>query len=408
MYDKNLLKNYARLVYKVGVNLQNGQGLEIACPVELYKIAEIFTETAYESGAGIVNVRWIDQKTDKLKYLHADFDLLQKIPKWQVSSKEYLLDNDFCYVAIDADDPNAFSSVPSQRLGAYVKAKSKAFKKFSDGVMANAIRWCVVSVPSKNWAKLVFPKEKNPEKRLFSEIVKTMRLDTPDPVAEWEKHVQTLEKRATYLNDKRFYALRFKSGNGTDLTVGLCDDHVWLSAREKARDGVYFVANMPTEEVFTAPHNKRINGVVKSALPLCYNGNKIEDFTLTFKDGKIIDFTAEKGYSTLKELIATDDGTLSLGEVALIGKNSPIAKSGILFYNTLFDENASCHLAIGKSYPTNVRNGENLTDGQLEQKGANDSHEHVDFMIGTKDLSVTGIACDGQETVIFSDGEWAI
>lgn len=408
MYDKNLLKKYASLVYKVGVNLQNGQGLEIACPVELYKIAEIFTETAYESGAGIVNVRWLDQKTDKLKYLHADVDLLQKIPKWQVLSKEYLIDNDFCYVAIDADDPNAFSSVPSQRLGAYVKAKSKAFKKFSDGVMANAIRWCVVSVPSKNWAKLVFPKEKNPEKRLFSEIVKTMRLDCADPVAEWEKHVNTLEKRATYLNDKRFCALHFKSGNGTDLTVGLCDDHVWLSAREKARDGVYFVANMPTEEVFTAPHNKRINGVVKSALPLCYNGNKIEDFTLTFKDGKIIDFTAEKGYSTLKELIATDEGTLSLGEVALIGKNSPIAKSGILFYNTLFDENASCHLAIGKSYPTNVKNGENLTEEELEKKGANDSHEHVDFMIGTKDLSVTGIAQNGEETVIFSDGEWAI
>ena len=408
MYNKNLLKKYARLVYKVGVNLQNGQGLEIACPVELYKIAEIFTETAYESGAGIVNVRWLDQKTDKLKCLHADVDLLQKIPKWQVLSKEYLIDNDFCYVAIDSDDPNAFSSVPSQRLGAYVKAKSKAFKKFSDGVMANAIRWCVVSVPSKNWAKLVFPKEKNPEKRLFSEIVKTMRLDCADPVAEWEKHVNTLEKRATYLNDKHFYALRFKSGNGTDLTVGLCDDHVWLSAREKARDGVYFVANMPTEEVFTAPHNKRINGVVKSALPLCYNGNKIEDFTLTFKDGKIIDFTAEKGYSTLKELIATDEGTLSLGEVALIGKNSPIAKSGILFYNTLFDENASCHLAIGKSYPTNVKNGETLTEEELEKKGANDSHEHVDFMIGTKDLSVMGIAKNGEETMIFSDGEWAI
>lgn len=408
MYDKNILKNYARLVYKVGVNLQNGQGLEIACPVELYKIAEIFTETAYESGAGIVNVRWVDQKTDKLKYLHADVDRLRKIPKWQVLSKEYLLDNDFCYVAIDSDDPDAFSSVPSQRLSAYVKAKSKAFKKFSDGVMANAIRWCVVSLPSKKWAKTVFPKEKNPEKRLFSEIVKTMRLDSPDPVAEWEKHVRTLERRANFLNDERFYALRFKSGNGTDLTVGLCDDHVWLSAREKARDGVYFVANMPTEEVFTAPHNKRIDGVVKSALPLCYNGNKIDNFSLSFKDGKIIGFTAEKGYSTLKELIATDDGTLSLGEVALIGKNSPIAKSGILFYNTLFDENASCHLAIGKSYPTNVRNGENLTEEELEKKGANDSHEHVDFMIGTKDLSVTGISRDGKETVIFSDGEWVI
>ena len=190
--------------------------------------------------------------------------------------------------------------------------------------------------------------------------------------------------------------------------MGLADDHLWLSARELAKDGKYFVANMPTEEVFTAPHRLKVDGVLKSAMPLCENGQIIDEFTITFKKGKIVDFSAKKGYDTLKHLIETDDGTMRLGEVALIGKNSPIAKSGVLFYNTLFDENASCHLAIGKAYPTTIKGGDKLSVKDLKEKGANDSAEHVDFMIGTTDLSVIGIKKDGSKFVLFKDGEWAI
>ena len=316
--------------------------------------------------------------------------------------------NGFCYIAVAADDPAAFKDVPSEKIAAAAKARAKALKKFSDEVMSNGLRWCVVSVPTLAWAKQVFPDSKNPEEALSEAIEKTMRLDYPDPTSEWQKHIETLERRANFLNSARFEYLIFENSLGTNLKVGLADEHLWLSAKEIAKDGKYFVANMPTEEVFTAPHRLKVDGVLKSAMPLCENGQIIDGFTITFKKGKIVDFSAEKGYETLKHLIETDDGTMRLGEVALIGKNSPIAKSGILFYNTLFDENASCHLAIGKAYPTTVKNGDKLSPKELKEKGLNDSAEHVDFMIGTSDLSVIGIKKDGSKFVLFKDGEWAI
>ena len=408
MLTGKTLENFAKLVLSIGVNLQSGQGLEIACPVEKREVAAALTEQAYKLGAKIVRVRWEDENVDRLNYLYADVSALTDIPKWFVDSKNYLVEKGFCYVAISADDPSAFKDVPTNKLGEAVKARSKALKKFSDCVMSNGIRWCVVSVPTLAWAKQVFPNSANPEEDLSIAIEKSMRLDFPDPVGVWKEHVLTLEKRAEFLNYKRFDYLTFKNSKGTDLKVGLADDHVWGSAREKAKDGVSFIANMPTEEVFTAPHAFRVDGTLKSAMPLCENGQIIDGFSITFEGGKIVDFSAEKGYDTLKNIIDTDDGTKRLGEVALIGKNSPIAKSGILFYNTLFDENASCHLAIGKAYPTCVLNGQTLTKKELTEKGVNDSTEHVDFMIGTDDLVVTGYDKDGNATPIFIDGEWCI
>lgn len=235
-----------------------------------------------------------------------------------------------------------------------------------------------------------------------------MRLDKENPEKEWDEHIFTLSKRANFLTNCDFDYLHFENSIGTDLKVGLADGHVWLSAKEKAEDGVEFIANMPTEEVFTAPHLKRVEGKVFSALPLSYNGQIIDGFSLEFKEGKIVNFAAKKGYSALKSLIETDEGTLRLGEVALIGKNSPIAQSGILFYNTLFDENASCHIAIGKGYPTTIKGGENLSKDELLSRGVNDSVEHVDFMIGTPDLKVTGVKKSGEKVTLFIDGEWAI
>ena len=402
------LYDFAELVLGIGVNLQKGQGLEIVCPVEKSEVAVAFSEKAYEMGARIVNVRWSCEKTDRVNYLYAEEEALTDIPKWFVDSKNYLVKKGFCYVAIDAEDPSAFKDVPSEKLAAVSKKKSKLLKAFSDEVMSNGIRWCVVSVPTESWAKKIFPAAADPVEELSSAIEKTMRLDEKNPLEAWQKHIATLNRRAEFMNAKNFEYLHYTSANGTDLMLGLAENHVWVSAQEKAKDGVPFVANMPTEEIFTAPHKDKINGVVKSALPLSYNGQIIENFSFTFKKGKVVDFSAEKGYDVLKKLLETDAGTLSLGEAALIGKNSPIAKSGILFLNTLFDENASCHLALGKGYPTTVKGGAEMTVKELKKLGVNDSVEHVDFMIGSPDLSVTGIGYDKSETPLFVDGEWVI
>ncbi len=402
------LYDFAELVLGVGVNLQKGQGLEIVCPVEKSEVAVAFSEKAYEMGARIVNVRWSCEKTDRVNYLYAEEEALTDIPKWFVDSKNYLVKKGFCYVAIDAEDPSAFKDVPSEKLAAVSKKKSKLLKAFSDEVMSNGIRWCVVSVPTESWAKKIFPAAADPVEELSFAIEKTMRLDEKNPLEAWQKHIDTLNRRAEFMNAKNFEYLHYTSANGTDLMLGLAENHVWVSAQEKAKDGVPFVANMPTEEIFTAPHKDKINGVVKSALPLSYNGQIIDNFSFTFKKGKVVDFSAEKGYDVLKKLLETDAGTLSLGEAALIGKNSPIAKSGILFLNTLFDENASCHLALGKGYPTTVKGGAEMTVKELKKLGVNDSVEHVDFMIGSPDLSVTGIGYDKSETPLFVDGEWVI
>lgn len=406
--QKETLKKFAEIVLGIGVNLQENQGLEIICPVEKSEVAAALTETAYKMKAKIVNVRWECDSVDRLNYLNASVKTLTDIPKWYVDSKNYLVKNDFCYVAISAEDPSAFSDVPPEKLAEAAKARGKALKKFFEHVMSNGIRWCVVSVPTEKWAKQVFPQAENPEKELSEAIEKTMRLNKSNPVKEWKKHIAVLNSRAEFLNSHNFEYLHFKNGSGTDFTVGLCDGHKWISAEEQAKDGLPFVANMPTEEIFTAPHRLKADGVVKSAMPLCYSGKIIDGFTIKFKSGKVVDFSAEKGYETLKNLIETDKGTFRLGEVALIGKNSPVAQSGILFYNTLFDENASCHIALGKGYPTTISGGEKLPVKERTKRGLNDSIEHVDFMIGTPDINIEGIMKDGSKVPLFENGDWVI
>ena len=283
MISGKKLDDFAHLVLELGVNLQKGQPLELLCPTSKREIAVAFTKKAYELGAKLVHVRWEDEEIDKINYLSAKTDDLAKVPKWVIESKNHLVDEGYCYVAISAEDPSAFKDVPAEKLAKISSAKSKALKKFSDQVMTNAIRWCVISVPTKSWADVVFNGDEKSEEKLSLAIEKSMRLDTENPVSAWEEHIINLNAHAKFLNEKRFSYLHFKSKNGTDLKVGLADNHVWLSAQEKAKDGVEFVANMPTEEIFTAPHKNRVDGVVKSALPLSFNGQIVEDFTLTFR-----------------------------------------------------------------------------------------------------------------------------
>ena len=406
MINNKILEKYCLLVLKKGVNLQKDQGLVIICPIEQKDVAIKMTETAYKIGAKKVDVRWQEEKIDRLSYQYASTETLTDIPKWFVDSRNYLVKEGYCYVAIDGDDPEAFSGIDAMKLATISEARSKKLKKFSDAVMENRIRWCVVSVPTENWAKKVYPNSDDPLSLLSSAIERTMRLDTQDPVKEWDNHVIALEKRADFLNNANFKYLRYTSANGTDFKVGLAKDHIWLSAKEKAKDGIDFIANMPTEEVFTAPDCFMAEGVIKSAMPLSYNGQIIDGFTLYFNEGKVIDFSAEKGYETLKGLLTTDKGAKRLGEVAIIGKSSPIAREKTLFFNTLFDENASCHFALGKAYPTTVK-GER-TKKELREMGVNDSVIHVDFMVGTSDMKIVGVKANGEQTVIFNEGDWVI
>lgn len=402
------IEKLATLALKVGVNLQKGQKVVMLCDVTNHEVARIFCKKAYELGASLAKVEWRDEKLLRLNYEKADVDEMKKILPSYVNMKEEYVSENYCYVVIDADDPDLLCGIDGDKIQAVNMARRNALRKYNDLVMNNAIHWTIVAIPSPAWASRVFPNTPNAEEKLWEAIKKTIRLDEEDPVKAWQDHIATLTKRADFLNDKNFESVHFSSANGTDLTVGLADGHKWLSAEEQGMDGIKFIANMPTEEVFTAPHRLKVNGVLKSALPLCYDGNIIDEFSITFKDGKAVDYSAKQGYETLKNLIESDEGSHYLGEIALIGKNSPISNAGILYYNTLFDENASCHLAIGKAYPTTLFGGDKMSKEELLSAGANDSLVHCDFMIGTKDLIVTGIQKDGTKIPLFTDGEWCI
>lgn len=405
---KDFYLRYADLAVKIGVNLQKGQRLEIVCPTEREDFALILAETAYKNGAKTVRINWENQKAERLDFIYAKKEDLCQIPKWLIEQKNALVEDGACYIYVDAEDPNAFLGLDEEKISAYISAKAKALKNYKDAVMSNGIRWCVISVPSKVWAETVFNGDKDAFNKLELAIEKCMRLDSENYFNEWQNHIKKLSDRANFLNHENFEYLHFESSNGTNLKVGLTNGHIWTSAMEKAKDGVNFIANMPTEEIFTCPHRLKVDGVVKNALPLALNGNIVDGFTIKFEKGEVVDFSADKGYETLKRLIETDDGTKRIGEVALIGKNSPIKNTGVLFYNTLFDENASCHLALGKAYPTTVKNGDKMTEEELLSAGLNDSVEHIDFMFGTDDLSVTGVKHDGAKIPLFIDGEWCI
>ncbi|MGL5244459.1 MAG: aminopeptidase, partial [Sarcina sp.] len=314
-----------------------------------------------------------------------------------------------CFLSISASDPELLKDVEPTKIATFRKASSIASKEFSERLMSNENCWSIVSIPTIGWAKKVFPDSSSEEaiEKLWNEIFKIVRVDTENPVKAWYEHTKNLSNKMNFLNNQNLKSVHFKNSLGTDLTIELADTHLWVGGAEKSQNGVEFIANMPTEEVFSMPKKTAVNGIVYSSKPLNYAGNIIDNFSLTFKNGKVIDFNAKKGYETLKHLLDTDEGAKYLGEVALVPFNSPISNSGIIFYNTLYDENASCHLALGKAYSACVKNGENLSEESLAKLGANNSLTHVDFMIGTSDLSITGLTIDNKEVKIFNNGNWA-
>lgn len=409
MNKENLLKKYAKLAIYQGVNVQKDQTLVISSPIECAEFTRMLVEEAYLKGAKEVVVQWNDELTSKLKYQYSPIEVFENVPEWVKESRLSYAKEGACFLSISASDPELLKDIDPKKIATFRKASSIASREFSTRLMSNENAWSIVSIPTVGWAKKVFPNvsEEEAVEKLWDAIFKIVRVDSCDPVKAWEEHKNTLKKNMDFLNSKRFKSLHYKNSLGTDLVMELPEKHVWAGGAEFTQDGVEFIANMPTEEIFSMPKKTGVNGKVVSSMPLNYGGNVINNFSLTFKDGKVVDFTAEEGYETLKNLLDTDEGAKYLGEVALVPYDSPISNSNIIFFNTLYDENASCHLAFGKAYSLCIKDGEKMTEEELAKEGANDSLTHVDFMIGTKDLEIIGTTYDNEEVKIFVDGNWA-
>lgn len=406
---KEKLKKYAELAVKVGINIQKGQTLVINAPLASAEFVRVVAKKAYESGAKNVHVEWTDEQLTLIKYLNAPEEAFSEYPMWKAKGMEEMAKAGAGFLSILAANPDLLKGVNSERIATANKTASKALAPYKNYVMSDKACWCVMSVPTKEWAAKVFPNLNEYEsiEKLWYNIFKATRVDKENPVAAWEEHINNFKSKLDYLNRKKFKKLHYKSSI-TDLTIELSEKHLWLGGGSYSEKGTYFVANMPTEEIFTLPKRDGVNGTVKSTKPLNYGGNLIEDFSITFENGKVIDFSAKQGYEILKKLIETDEGSHYLGEVALVPYDSPISNTNIIFYNTLFDENASCHLALGRAYPTCLEGGAEMSDVELKNNGANSSLTHVDFMVGSPDLNIDGETADGKIEPIFRNGNWAI
>ena len=353
---------------------------------------------------------WGDELLAHIRYAGGKKELFTEFPEWRRKFYTDYAEQGAAFVSIAARDPEIFKDIDPEKLKLSQQAAGAALLEYRARLMNNRNTWCVVSVPTRSWAQKVFPAVSADEAvaKLWQAIFKTVRIEAgADPVAAWRKHIAFLQKAAKFMNDNAFVSLHYTNDSGTDLTVELPEGHIWAGGAEDSELGVQFAANMPTEEVYTLPKREGVNGTVAASKPLNFNGNLIEGFKLTFQEGKVVDYSAEKGEEILKGLLETDEGARYLGEVALVPYDSPISQSGILFYNTLFDENASCHLALGKAYPTCIEGGESMDSVTLLQHGVNDSLLHEDFMIGTRDLDIVGTTKDGRQVQVFKDGNFA-
>ena len=403
------VKKYAELAIKVGVNVQEDQPLWISAPLGSEDFVRIVVKEAYLAGARNVHVQWYDEEIMRTHYELAPYDVFYEYPAWLAAAHEWVVDLNGAFLQIEANDPDLLKGIDPDRILNFEKASGDALDRFYEAIEKDQISWSIVAIPSNKWADKVFPDlpERDRIPSLWNRIFTSVRIDQPDPISAWQAHIQTLSGKAAQLNSLELRGLHYQS-MGTDLKIDLHEDHIWLTGASKTPKGTNFIANMPTEEVYTVPVKTGVNGTVTSTKPLAYNGNVIDDFTLTFVDGKITDVSAKEGEEILKKLIDTDEGASYLGEVALVPHHSPISDSGLLFFNTLFDENASNHLAIGSSYPTCMKDGDILSDEEREEKGLNDSVVHEDFMIGSEHMNIDGVCADGSKIPIFRNGNWAI
>ena len=410
MMEDSLLDQYARLVVGTGVHLQRDQMLVINSPIECAEFARRIAREAYEEGAHDVAISWGDEEFSHLRFLKAKPSVFGEFPDWRRRFYEDYAEQGAAFVTISARNPEIFKDVEPERLTTESQAAGAALMDYRARLMSNRNTWCVVSVPTRAWAEKVFPELSAGEavERLWQEIYAAVRIEKDgDPVQAWEEHTAFLGRAADFMNGHAFRSLHYRNSLGTDLIVELPEGHIWAGGAEYSDTGVRFVANLPTEEVYTLPKRDGVNGTVVATRPLNFHGNLIEGFRLVFREGRVVDYRAEKGQEILGELLSTDEGSHYLGEVALVPYDSPISRSGILFYHTLFDENASCHLALGKAYPTCIEGGTDMQSVELLQHGVNDSLLHEDFMIGSRDLSILGRTKDGREVPVFVDGNFA-
>ena len=405
MYDK-----LAELVVKKGANVQKDQPVVIRANVQDAAFVKKVVKRAYEAGARYVSVEWHDDDLTKMSYQYESVEVLSEIPQWRYDKTKYQHDGGACYITILSEKPGVMADVDSEKIKA---ANMAYYTKMADLIpytMNNVGQWSVIGVPSVEWAKVVFPdlSEEDAFEKLGDALFAVTRVtEDNDPVADWDLHDKELIAHAERLNSYKFKKLHFTGENGTDLEVELMDGHIWIGGGCMTPGGVYFDPNMPTEECFTMPKKTGVNGIVYASKPLDYEGKVIDGFWLRFENGKVVDFGAKERQDSLAQLLSFDEGSSYLGEVALVPYDSPISQSGILFFNTLYDENAACHLAFGRPYPENLEGGVEMSKEDLAARGANDSMQHLDFMIGTRGMNIDGVQADGTVVPVFRNGNWA-
>ncbi|UJF34418.1 aminopeptidase [Paenibacillus hexagrammi] len=407
-FDEQLEK-YAKLVVKVGVNLQPGQDLIVEAPLENISFARLIVKKAYEAGAKFVQVQWIDEWITRSRFECAQDESFDYYPEWYALMLERFVENGGALIHIKVPDPELYRGIPAEKVSRANKAMAIARKKYQQYARTHSFSWCLIKAPTQAWANTVFadlPEEKRVA-AMWDSIFQFNRIHEEDPVTAWKQHIGRLKQVQQILNEKKYKRLHYKAP-GTDVTVELPEEHVWLGGDESNARGNRFVANMPTEEVFTMPHRTGVNGKVTSTMPLNINGLLVDRFSFTFREGRIVDYSAEVGADHLAALLESDEGSRYLGEIALVPHDSPISNARRIFYNIGIDENASCHMAIGSSYPVNLKNGTKLSRDELLEKGGNTSLTHVDFMIGSAELDIDGELYNGEVEPIFRKGNWAI
>ncbi len=402
------LERYADLAIRVGIHLQPNQVLVIHAPVEAYAFVRKVVEVAYQVGAATVHVMWQDDHVQRTRLLSEPEAQLKEYPQWKAQPYIELAETGAAFLTVIAPDPKLMDGVPVERSILAVRAAQQALHPYREAIQSAKVNWSIIALPTEAWAAEVYPDDP-PDQRLehlWDTVARVIRLDTPDPVQAWQDHVDGLGRRVAALNAARFQQLHY-TAPGTDLTIGLPEDHVWVGGGTSTQNGVFFVPNLPTEECFTAPQYTRVEGVVRSTRPLLHAGQRIEDFELHFSEGRIVEYKARVGEDVLASIIETDEGSHYLGEVALVPNSSPVSQAGVLFHHTLFDENASCHLAIGSAYPLNLKDGVRMNRDELKRRGLNTSLMHVDFMIGSAELNINGLDASGRWVPVLRHGEWA-
>ncbi len=401
------LERLAEVAVRSGLGLAPGQELVMTGTLDSVPLARRITEQAYKAGASLVTCLFTDEESSLLRFRYGQDKSFDAAAAWLYEGMAKAFRSGAARLAITGSDPSLLSKQDPEKVSRANRALSKAYRPALELITRHEINWTIVACATPAWAAAVFPDLPQDEAiaRLWKAIFAASRADQADPVAAWKEHDAKLHASAHRLNEKRYSALHFR-GPGTDLRVGLADDHLWLGGGTTAGNGLYCIANMPTEEVFTTPHKDRVEGKVTSTKPLSHQGTMIEEISVRFEGGKIVEAHAARGNQVLQRMIETDEGARRLGEVSLVPHSSPIASSGLLFMNTLFDENAACHIALGQAYSSCLRNGDTLTEAQLAARGANRSLIHVDWMIGSNRIDVDGISASGGSEPVMRGGEW--